>query len=619
MAKEKRKWSIDFDENTEDGKFDDQIFCNQVTKAMSDSNEKKEKNDLIGQKNYKYWRDGSTKEDDALFVQKFAKIVVNRIFTNIETSIPMLTANVPDPTILNVNNTVREKISGMLRDDYEVTHKMQQVIQRMLRNWYIYRIGIIKYRWDYEDDMMKTYAPLPKKVWFDAKCTGLHNCELIIEEMEDSVSELAFRFKKEDELKKYFPKLKGKTKYYEVWGEKGKKVGWCIPDKNLVLGVVDNPNYDYGMDQKIENGVISEQKVEGKNSHTRPKFPYLVTNVFNTGDEMGIYDDTSFIEQCGPILEAVTLIERQLIQLIDGQKRVWAVSSEGMTQEAFQKLVNATGDYGVYYDKGTPNGGISIPMSGALNATVAQHIQHLLHEIDNIMGVHAIVRGEGDTKRETLGGKRAQIQSDISRMDMIVRNIEQVMEDWYLADIQMLKVYATDDRMFEIKQKQVVLTKEEIPDEIKILVKKGSTLPTDDKSRMDMAINLAKIGMIDPHTLFEELSYGKEEERVKNLYQWLVLSGKINPAALQGGQPGGPGGNAPAQSPVAQGQPQGGGGEEESPDQQESAPNANEAKSKQIEQIQKVLADPAFKQLPPERQKAMIEQAKQIISQIQQM
>jgi hypothetical protein len=202
------------------------------------------------------------------------------------------------------------------------------------------------------------------------------------------------------------------------------------------------------------------------------------------------------------------------------------------------------------------------------------------------MGIHSTTRGER-AQQETLGGRKLLMGSDYGRLDLIVRNLEQAMEEWYNAYLHMIKVYALEAEVLSDGKMRIEMKTEDIPSSIMVMVKKGSTLPVDKKTKMANAIQLSEWGMIDPGTLFEELGYANVEERVERLYEWLRLTGKIMPEqpGMPGGQPG-------------QGQP------EQNPQQE------------QLMRLQQIMQSPEFQQLPPKEQKKMVGEARKIVEEI---
>ena len=72
---------------------------------------------------------------------------------------------------------------------YEVKYRMQQKLQQMIRHWFLYRVGVLKYRWD-KDKGFITEPVLPKKIGMDKRATSRDNCEYVYEEMEDTLVEV---------------------------------------------------------------------------------------------------------------------------------------------------------------------------------------------------------------------------------------------------------------------------------------------------------------------------------------------------------------------------------------------------------------------------------------------
>ena len=121
---------------------------------------------------------------------------------------------------------------------------------------------------------------------------------------------------------------------------------------------------------------------------------------------------------------------------------------------------------------------------------------------------------------------------------------------------------------------------EEIPEDIRIMIKKGSTLPVDEVSKFEMAKELAGADKIDPLTLFEEMGYSNPEKRVMDLYKWYAIIGKIDIETLK----------------MVQNM------------------STNEEGDKAAKRIQGIIDKPGFRGLPPEEQQQYVDQAREILS-----
>lgn len=531
-----------------------------IIQAVKEASPLKDLMDDIGDKNELYWRKGTDIEEEKKIHPKKSKIKDNRVFMSVETIIPIVTAKTPEPEIAGeINNTTREKLVKALTIAYEVKLKVKQKLQQVLRHWFIHRIGVWKYRWD-EGFVLETVKP--KKIGVDPRATCLANCEFIYEQLEDTVGALTEKFpkKKKEILAKYGEdRLKTKVKYLEFWGGGGKWVAWKLG--SILLDKQKNPNFDY--------------KNETNNLFKTPQLPYLLLRVFDLGNQL--YDDTSLVEQIVSLQDGVNKRKNQISDLIDENKKLIIVSSNSMSKEEAQKFVNKYGMMLIWLDRGNPN---EIKVEGGqVDASAFNDLGHSITEIDNLMGTHSTTRGER-AEQETLGGRQILAAADYGRAETIAENVEQLLEDLFNAYLHCLKVYSLEDASFSNGEETVTISREEIPTGIVVLVKKGSSLPVDKASRAEMAIKLAQFGMIDPETLFTELGYGNEEKRKQDLFEWLQMTGKIQPQMGMEGQAGG--------------------------------------QDQRLVQIQQMLNSPGFQNMPPEKQKEVVGRTRKIVQAIKQ-
>jgi hypothetical protein len=541
-----------------------------IEKAQNESREIKIKIDKIGAKNRVYWEVGASKDVSRSHPKK-PKVIVNRIFTDVETMVPILTSETPEAEILYVDdNDLKLRLVKALDIAWDVEQKMELKVQKMCRSWFIYRLGILKYRWSLEKGFV-TENVVVSKMGFDKRATSLDDSEFCWEEMEGSVEELIKKFpKKEKAIKQELgidqtnKGLKSKVKYLEFWGGHADWVCWKLG--KVILDKMQNPNYDF---DNPEQNLFEE-----------PKFPYLLLSVLNIGNDSSVYDSTSLIEEAIPLQDTINKLEEQIYDLNEGNKRVWVAAGRFISEKKAQDIVNETGDLLVYLDRAESAGdGLGQVQAGKPDAAMYDNLSHLLGEIDNIMGVHSTTRGER-AQQETATGRQLLLGSDYGRLDMVVRNIEQVAEEWYLAYLQMHKVYSLSDLNLSNGKDSVILKAEEIPSEMSIKVTKGSTLPTDDASRHENALTLASYGMIDPFTLFEELGYSSLDKRVKDLYAWLQLTGKMTPQQTQ------------------------------------QAAQAGDPGIEQVSRIGQMLQSKEFQGLPPDQQQQFLQQARQAVEKV---
>lgn len=542
----------------------DEDIVKLVDDRISEANKKKSEIDKKAAINEKYWR--GEQLDTTKIPDTRAKIVDNKIFQSLETMLPILTANVPQPEIQGeIDNNIRSDLQDLMKIHYEIVQTIPQKLREFIRNWAIGYVGVLKYRWE-KGKGMTTEVVNWRKIGFDPVATRLQDADFVFEYQEDTITNLVKRFPKaKRKIKEKYPEDKwgSKVRYVEFWGNGGEWVCWKL--EKIILDKKKNPNWSYTSKDNILQ---------------RPIFPYLVGNYFRTN--RSIYDETSVIEVAKPIQDAINKRKNQISDMCDQNKRCWVASSVAINREDFQKFINKFGEKGVYVEGGDITQ--IQQLLGKMDMSYYNDLQHSIAEIDNIFGTHSTTRGERQG-RETATGRQVLFQADISRMSGIVEDVvEQVIEDWYNTFLHMNKVFSKSGINYNNGKTDLNIPKEAIPEGIFVLIKKGTSAPLDRGSRIQMAQQLGQQDRIDPQTQFEEMGYPKPEERAQKLIDWKRLEGVIPPA----------------------------------PEEQEAAQkqDATDIQDNQLMKIQNIIKSEEFQNLPPEDQEKYLAQAREITNNI---
>jgi hypothetical protein len=310
----------------------DEELVKKIDDRIAEAKKVKDKLDDKAKKNEKYWKGDQL--DKSRIPGPRAKIVDNRIFMSLETIIPLLTQNVPEPEIQNCkDNEVYQRISEILKIEYEIRHSMPSKLREFCRNWAIGYIGVLKYRWDKQYGFVTEVVPW-RKVGFDPISTNLKDCDFTYELMEDTLENLISRFPNAEKkiIEKYGKeKLGSKARYVEFWGDNGKWVCWKM--EKIILGKMKNPNFDYTPEKLIEvDDYGRETEIEVSNNiFSKPKFPYIIGKYFSFNNN--IYDEASVVEQAIPVQDAVNKRKNQISDHCDMNKRVFVMSSTAMSEE----------------------------------------------------------------------------------------------------------------------------------------------------------------------------------------------------------------------------------------------------------------------------------------------
>ena len=164
--------------------MDDKDLAKEIDTRILESKKLKKEIDKRGKEREKYWKGDQL--DTKRIHPKRAKIVDNRIFMGVETMIPILTGGIPEPEIEGkIDNELREKLTNTLKIAYEIKFGMKSKLRKFLRHWFIYYIGVFKYRWD---EGFITEVVHPFKIGFDNLADSLDNCDFMYELLEDTLA-----------------------------------------------------------------------------------------------------------------------------------------------------------------------------------------------------------------------------------------------------------------------------------------------------------------------------------------------------------------------------------------------------------------------------------------------
>ncbi|MDI6808408.1 MAG: hypothetical protein QME66_05435 [Candidatus Eisenbacteria bacterium] len=448
------------------------------------------------------------------------KAVDNRIFLSVETMVPIITSRTPEPTILCDDAIIRRELALTLQGHYEVQQRMQQVLQMVIRHQLLYRVGFVKVRWDDDRNDIVTEWVRPQRLLWDPRATSVDDADYIIELMEDTIGVLIEKYPgakgkllKRLEMKESDRALSSRVQYVECWMDD--MVVWKFG--NVILDKRANPYYLIGEDEKYNLTP----------AFRKPRKPYIAFRTWNIG--RGIADDVTPVDVARSLQDLVNKRKRQISDNAS-DNGVLIGSGDGITKEALESYTGAPNER-LWIPQGDPARAVTRLPSPALAAYVYQDLLHSISEIDNVMGTHSTTRGERGAQ-ETATGRTILRDQDVGRQDLVVRNMEQSVEELYAWWIQLMQVGYTEPRRIATRgEVSVPITYDRrkvaraMP--IQVMVKQGSTLPIDRASQRQEALELAQYGLIDPLTLYERLDFPNVQEAARRL-----IAFKTNPAAL---------------------------------------------------------------------------------------
>ncbi len=295
--------------------------------------------------------------------------------------------------------------------------------------------------------------------------------------------------------------------FWEYWPENGEYVVWKM--QGVILQKKINPYLKWKDDKTFDK----------ENNHFDfPKKPTMFLNSQTLGRH--IWDDTSPVSQAIPLQDGINLMQR----IITDTSRDQGILVGAMELIDKDELYKYTGGYNekLSVKGGDPTKALYRVAPKQLQTFVQDNLLHLENAMDNVMGIHSTTRGE-KSAQPTLGQDELSKQGDFGRIDGIVRGIERIAAEVYNWEIQMMAVKYKVEHFQKILGKKRGETfykefQEALKRGIKIIVKAGSTLPTDRISQREEAIALAKAGKISDPDFFERMDYPNPKKMAQNLW-----------------------------------------------------------------------------------------------------
>ncbi len=492
-------------------------------------------------KENKAYYNGLDKRTEDIMDDK-SKVTDNRIFTDMETILPIVTSTPAKPIVFipsgqwwDTKEKIRDqsiKTQKILLAIYE-DQKLQQKFEKMYRQHQIYRIGMIKY--GISDDQIFADVILPPRLMLDSEATTIEDSEFIWEKIVDTAKNIINKYPdKEKEIsQKVQGKLWTKLTYIEWWTDEFVVVSI---DSEIILEKKKNPLFDYEGITKTEVDEFGKE-IEGNptknNFFVRPKKPFIAFNVYNIGES--IIDETTTLILCKSLQDNINDRKRQIADnsnLVWNPIRVYTWFNWDQAAEANDNLaawdgVNLSDWQSISYVQAAP-----------LPAYVSNDLQDTRNSIDNIFGIHDTSKGIRAWGAGESGLAREQLREwDQDRQATIGRAIEQVSEELYNAFAHLIKVFYDTDQLIPIMWKgnaedYVQFKRDDIAEGMKIRVKPWSTIPEDKNAQKAQALELLPAWLITKKRGYEMMGIEDAEEAAKELELEWALAQKAQEEVL---------------------------------------------------------------------------------------
>ncbi len=476
-------------------------------------------------KDYYRWVDLRT--DD--IVDWKSTVTDNRIFTDMETIIPLVTATPAKPVVTIPSWQWKNKWQKKaIRDQRIKTQKIllsvyqkqwiQQEYEKMIRQGNIWRIGMIKY--GIKDDEIFAKAVLPSRLLLDSEATSIDDSEFVWEKIVTTADKLSKMYPKSKEEIMSKVQNKGGTKitYIEWWTDEMKVVS---VNDSIILEAIKNPLFDYSdtpTEEIDEMGKKIKWKPTNKNLFLRPRKPYIRYTVYNIWEN--IIDDTTALILCKSLQDNINDRKRQIADNAEVSWwpiRVYKWMTSDQSNDADNNLkagdwVNLWTDQEIWYIQAQP-----------ISNFVQNDLQDSRNSIDNIFGIHSTSRWERQAgANESWVARESLKSSDEDRQATIGRALERVSEELYNAFAHLIKVFYDKSQILPVLWEEesweyVEFKRDDIAEGMIITVKPWSTVPVDPNALRAQALELLWAWRITTRRAYEMMWIEDAEEAAKEL------------------------------------------------------------------------------------------------------
>lgn len=465
------------------------------------------------------------------------EFVDNRLFSSVrailsyatgQLAVPEITPSRSDKEFVHMARMIQSALY-----QHSLNEDVDQKTRAAVANLILRKRGYLKQRFDPNSGAFGdiiTEVVNPEDIIIDRTAGYLQNPNKIYHRVRCSIDELIARFpkKEKDILTAYsikqgrFSQMSQYVTYFECWFTYMDKnvpreaVCWFVPDKHLILDKQPNPNWIYTGD---------DTRDKQQNITPTPPKPFTSFNYLNLGHSF--IDETCLFEQGKPMQELLNKRQKQFHQNVDYMNGRWVASKKAFDEGDAQKLINKGPRTVAMTNAEDVNKAIAVLTPTGQPQQVFESIVDARGEIDQMMGTPNVFKGADPQNRDTLGRDMMVKQQAGMLQDDLVRAVSKGMENYYQLKLQMMRVYYTDDYWFQVKGGDgkfdfIMLNGDVIDSNVKIGVEVDSTLPLDKQMIRANAMGLAKLRLIDPLTLFEDMGLPNPEIRTERLQRSLI-------------------------------------------------------------------------------------------------
>lgn len=472
--------------------------------------------------------------DQNKFLPHQTPYIDNRLHASVRAILAYVTGQTAKPELLpsktnDTNERIAKNMEAFLYQhalDHDVNSQMRLAVKNLISR----KRGFLKLRFDEDYGAFGdicTENKDPSDIVIGRFSVYRKEPDIVYDKQKCSIEELISKYPdKENDIRRVYGIVRGTysqmsrmVTYWECWftyfssdGKESEGVCWFLPNTDVILDKMPNPNWIY-------KGSDKNQKVI--NLTYKPIKPYVGLNYLNTG--RSFIDETCLLDQAIPMQDVLNKRGRQIVENADYANPRTLIDKRVMEESDANKFVNKhPKTIGLVDTTSTGNdinkAVLQIP-GQMLPSFVFQDKVDARSEIDVMMGTPSQFRGEQENSQSPTLGQDLLIKNQASALqDDLVDVSNRGYRDYYEKLLQMCIVYLDSDYWVMTRGQDgefaaLSLHDENIDTNVRVAVQVDSTLPLDKQSQRATAIQLAQMpGRIDNETLYEMLGLPEPEK-----------------------------------------------------------------------------------------------------------
>lgn len=462
--------------------------------------------------------------------------VDNRLFASVRATLTYVTGRPGKPEILpskpdDKYQHVAEQTEAALYQhalDHGVNHQLRIAVKNLITR----KRGCVKLRFDedagpFGDIVTENVDPADIVIGRRSKY-GKHP-DRIYHRQKASIQELVAKFpEKQNEIYAHYGFKRGVysqtsriVTYWECWftyydsdSEACEGLCWFIPNSQIILGKMQNPNWVY-------TGSKKQQKI--KNMTTAPLKPFVWLNYWNTG--RSFIDETCLFDQGRPLQDILNKRGRQIVENADyANPRILANGTlwdEGDAKKFVNKNPKTIGLLNNMDPTANINNAVMVIQPSQLPQFVMEDKLDARSELDTMMGTPAQFRGQDSANKPATLGQDLMVKNQAGALqDDLVEVVNHAWGDYYEYLLHMMNVYLDDDYFVMTQGKDgdynhIMLNSDTIDTNMRISVTVDSTLPLNKEAQRNTAITLLQMNKIDLLSAYQFLGLPEPEKLVE--------------------------------------------------------------------------------------------------------